>query len=69
MNEPFSIHKSMAMTLGEAEVKFFFFWFFLMKFSLSPYFPPPRQLSLCLGIECDPLDFVAGSLPFCIAQQ
>lgn len=46
MNEPFSIHKSMAMTLGEAGVKFFFFWFFLMKFSLSPYFPPPLSIVL-----------------------
>lgn len=63
MNEPFSIYKSMAMTQGNAEVNFFFFLVLSNEtFSLS--FFSPCQLSLCLGIECDPQDFAAGSLPF-----
>lgn len=59
---------------GQCRGYFFFFFFFfsfslewggcffLIKLSLSFFFS--CQLSLCLGIECNPPDFAAGSLPF-----
>lgn len=51
MNEPFSIYKSMAMTLGEAEVKIFFLVLSNEIFSLSLSFFSPDNCPCVLELN------------------